>query len=56
VPAGAEELSLPVLDSLTLEWTLVRSPATAACDAGWTVAGVRSVEGSAETVDLTWIF
>jgi len=56
VPAGAEELSLPVLDSLTLEWTLVRSPATADCAAGWTVAGVRSIDGSAETADVTWIF
>jgi hypothetical protein len=56
VPSGPQELSLEVLDSVTLEWTLVHSAPTAACAGGWTVAGVRPVETSVRPIDITWYF
>jgi hypothetical protein len=56
VPSDPQELSLEVLDSVTLEWTLVHSAPTADCAGGWTVAGVRPVETSVRPIDVTWIF
>ncbi|MCP3979565.1 MAG: hypothetical protein GY716_09585 [bacterium] len=56
VPHGAGEFSLDVLERLTLEWSLVESAPAGDCPAGWAVAAVDVVEGSAETVEVTWMF
>jgi hypothetical protein len=56
IPSGTGEVSLDVLDTVTLEWTLVRVPATEACPGGWAVAAGAAVDGSEQTVEVTWAF
>lgn len=56
VPAVPREVSLEVLDSLELVWTLVEEPAGGGCPAGWRVASVEPVPDSVTSVDLTWMF
>jgi len=56
IPAGSGEIRVDVLDTVDLEWTLVRTPATAACPAGWTVASGAPVDGTVSTVEVTWVF
>lgn len=56
VPRRYREVTLEVLDTLEVEWTLVPSPPSEGCPAGWAVASVIPVEGSARTAVLTWTF
>ncbi|HXV77620.1 MAG TPA: hypothetical protein VD788_15005 [Candidatus Polarisedimenticolaceae bacterium] len=55
-PPGGGEESADVLDRLTLEWTLVRSPAGEVCPAGWTVATVVPLPETIATKRITWVF
>ena len=56
VPAGSLEVTVDVLDGVTIEWTLLRTPATETCPGGWKVAAARPVPGSEEAAEVTWIF
>jgi len=56
VPVGSREVSLDVLDAITVEWRLVRDEPANGCPGGWTVASALPVEGSELTVGVTWIF
>jgi len=55
-PAGGGEETVEVLDRLTLEWTLVRSPAADGCPEVWSVASVVPVDGTWSTKTITWEF
>jgi len=50
------EVSVEVLETLMLRWTLVREPATDDCPSRWAVASVEPVEDSDESVQITWVF
>ena len=56
VPAGSLEVSVDVLDSVSIEWTLLRTPETESCSGGWKVAAARAVPGSEVAAEVTWIF
>jgi len=56
VPQGHSEITVEVLESISVEWTLVRATASGACPGGWAVASATSVEGSERTTELTWVF
>jgi len=56
VPKGSREVSVDALDTVTVVWTLVRSPAREGCPAGWTVASGQPLPGSATTTEITWVF
>ena len=56
VPSGPREINVDVLDTVTVDWTLVRTAATAACPAGWTVRSAEPRAGSLTTTDVTWVF
>jgi hypothetical protein len=56
VPVGSGEVTLEVLDGVRVAWTLVRVPAAAGCPGGWRVASGEPVEGSATTIEITWVF
>ena len=45
-----------VLESVKIEWTLVRSDPTLGCPGGWAVASVVPVPGSGVTRQVTWVF
>ncbi len=56
VPARAEEIRVEALETVMLDWTLLREDAADDCPAGLKVASVEPVEGSARTRSLTWLF
>ena len=56
VPPGPKEISVDVLSSVLVEWTLVRSSGNEGCPTGWAVASVAAVEGSVRETEVTWIF
>jgi hypothetical protein len=56
IPGGPGEVGVDALDTVTVEWTLVRTPATEGCPEGWAVASGTPVEGSETTVEVTWVF
>ena len=56
VPSRPTELTLDVLDTLKIEWTLVRGQSTERCPDVWTVAGARPLPESATTLEATWNF
>jgi len=56
VPAGSKEIRVEVLDSVSVEWTLVRSSGSESCPPGWAVASAQPVDGSEQTTELTWVF
>ncbi len=56
VPAGPREVSVEVLDSLDVRWTLVRSEAHDSCAGGWTVVSASPVEGSEISTLFTRVF
>ncbi len=56
VPTGSREVTVDVLDGVTIEWTLLRTPATASCPGGWKVAAARPVPGSEVAAEVRWIF
>jgi hypothetical protein len=56
VPSTSREVSVDVLERVTIRWTLVRSAPSGDCAGGWTVASGSPVEGSAATSTVTWVF
>ena len=56
VPARAKEIRVDALESVLVDWTLLREPAVDGCPGGYKVAAVEPVEGSAQTRPLTWLF
>jgi len=56
VPAGHEEITEEVLDTVVVRWSLVRQAAGNGCADRWAVASAVPVEGTAKSVLLTWTF
>jgi GNAT superfamily N-acetyltransferase len=56
VPAQAKEIRVEVLESVMVDWTLLREEAVDGCPGGYKIASVEPVESSAETRPLTWLF
>ncbi len=56
IPARAEEIRVEALETVLVDWTLLREDAADGCPAGYKVASVRPLEGSAQTGPLTWVF
>ncbi len=56
VPAESREIALDLLETVRLEWTLIRRPANEDCPEGWTVASVKPVDGSVRVSEITWLF
>ncbi len=56
VPAGSAEVTVDVLDRITVEWTLLRKTPTEECPGEWSVSSGRPVEGSENSIEITWIF
>ncbi len=56
VPWVSREVRLDVLESVSVDWTLMEQEAAGGCPAGWTVVSVEPVAGSASTTRLTWDF
>lgn len=55
-PSLPGEETVEVVDTLSLDWTLVRAPAAGGCPGGWAVASVAPVEESVTTKTVTWVF
>ena len=56
VPAGPQEIRLDVMDTLMVDWTLVRTAAREGCAAGWAIAAAEPRPGSLTTIEVTWVF
>jgi len=56
IPARSEEITVEALETLDLVWTLVGTPGDRGCLDEWAVASVAPVDGTARTVEITWIF
>jgi hypothetical protein len=56
VPEFHQEVSLEVLDTITVRWTLLHEPAAAGCGERWTVASAETVEGTAVAQSVVWEF
>jgi len=56
VPHGAEEISVEALESIMLEWSLIRGQAQDDCAAGWRIASVEPLAQSVRTTSIRWIF
>ena len=56
VPAGAKEIGVEALESVMVDWTLLREEAIDGCPAGYKITSVEPVGSSAQTRSLTWLF
>jgi len=56
VPAGARDIRVEALETVMLDWKLLREDALDECPAGYKVASVEPVEGSTRTRSFTWAF
>jgi hypothetical protein len=56
VPSRPREVSLEVLESVSVDWTLVRSEPSGECPGGWNVVSAVPVEGSEQSTTMTWEF
>jgi hypothetical protein len=56
VPAVSREVTLEVLESISVEWTLVLREAIGSCPERWAIASVVPVDGSEVSTELTWVF
>ncbi len=56
VPVGSREITVEVLDGVTIEWSLLRTPPSETCPGGWKIAAARPVPGSEVATEVTWIF
>lgn len=50
------EVSLEVLESVIVRWTIVREEASAGCPERWAVASAAPLEGTLSTERITWVF
>ena len=56
IPSGSREIRLEVLETVTVDWGLIRAEPAGGCDGGWRVVSATPVAGSAATTDVTWVF
>jgi hypothetical protein len=56
VPDLHEEVTVEVLESLTLRWRLARRAASELCPEGWAVAAVEPLEDSVGSEVISWSF
>ena len=56
VPARAEEIRVEALESVMVDWTLLREEAVDGCPGGYKIAAVEPVGSSASTRSLAWLF
>lgn len=56
IPAGAGEVSVEALDSIEVEWSLLRAMPADGCPERWTLAAAAPVEGSETVREITWVF
>jgi len=56
VPAFSREVTVDVLESVALRWTLVRRPASDLCAEGWAVAAVEPLEDRVSFETISWSF
>ncbi len=56
VPAGSRSVSVEPLDSVTVEWTLVRTGPVGDCPEGWRIASAEPVDGTEVLTEITWEF
>jgi hypothetical protein len=56
IPAGSAEVRVVALETVVLEWTLVRVAASPGCPAGWAVAAVRPLPETARSAEVRWEF
>lgn len=56
VPAQAKEIRVEALESVMVDWTLLREEAIDGCPAGYKIASVEPLGTSAQTRSLTWLF
>jgi hypothetical protein len=56
VPAGARDIRVEALETVMLDWMLLREEALDGCPAGYKIASVEPVEGSTRTRSFTWAF
>jgi hypothetical protein len=56
IPHGRAEVDATVLKTIGTRWTLVNRAETEDCPAGWKIASVEPIEGTAVTETVTWVF
>ena len=56
VPFRPREIHVEVMDTVAVEWGLIKTEPAGGCDGGWTVASAVPVEGSATATEVTWVF
>jgi len=56
VPEVSREVTVEVLESVTLRWTLVRRAASELCPEGWAIAAVEPLEDSVGSEVISWRF
>jgi hypothetical protein len=56
VPVQAKEIRVQALESVMVDWTLLREEAIDGCPAGYKIATVEPLGTSAQTQSLTWLF
>jgi hypothetical protein len=56
VPSGHREVRLDVLESVRLEWQLVKTAGSERCAPGWAVAAVKPIAGSEVSTPFVWQF
>lgn len=56
VPESSREVTVELLDGVTVEWTLVRSAPAGSCPGGWSVVSAVPLEGTEELREITWVF
>jgi len=56
VPSRPQEISLEVLESVSVDWTLIPSEPSGSCPGGWSVVSAVPVDGSERSTSMTWEF
>jgi len=56
IPSGAKEIGVEALDTVMVDWTLLRQGEVDGCPAGYRIAAVEPVAGSGRTRSFTWVF
>jgi hypothetical protein len=51
-----EEVSVEVLETVDVRWTLARRAASERCPEGWAVAAAEPIERSVRSESITWVF
>lgn len=56
IPQMFRRVSLDVLETVSVMWTLVQQPAVENCPAGWKIVSVEPVNGSERSTSISWEF